>query len=367
MRHVASVYAVGTEETQGQVVRRLVRLEGRVKVLAALEQQGNGRECVYGIGVIATVQELPELHDAVLVPQGHVEVTGRALQRGQVDVVHHRVWVVQSERAFRYCYGLALEAKSIFDLECLPDNVWQRFGVIRLALFLFGLLFGSVACEFDPVVMHERGKERVALGRFGMHKTVYLLVEADALEQQLCPDFAFASRKRHTACVKRFLHERALGRGQLDDRAQAHNVFGNEGRGALRLGRWHGHRALVLPGRARGRRRFGCRGRLKGIVAHGELDAHLETEGAQHLGLAQVCFEVQGRQLEAEAAADIGTKLVDQSSRRQRRPGRRRRRRRGLRLRLEFGAQQTVGKVRDARRRIRALDTAQVCAQAVFG
>ena len=62
--------------------------------------------------------------------------------------------------------------------------------------------------------------------------------------------------------------------------------------------------------------------------ADGELDAHLETERAQDLGLAQVCFEVQGRELEAEAAADIGTKLVDQSSRRQRRPGRRRRGRR---------------------------------------
>lgn len=219
MRHVAGVYAVGTEETQGQVVRRLVRLEGRVKVLAALEQQGNGRECVHGIGVIATVQELPELHDSVLVPQGDVEVAGRALQRGQVDVVHHRVGVVQSERAFRYGDGLALEAKGVFDLECLLDKFWQRFFVICLALFLFGLLFGSVASEFDPVVVHERGEERVALGRFGMHETVYLLVEADALEQQLRPDFVFASRKCHTACIKRFLNERALGRGQLDDGA----------------------------------------------------------------------------------------------------------------------------------------------------
>lgn len=110
-----------------------------------------------------------------------------------------------------------------------------------------------------------------------------------------------------------------------------------------------------------------CRGRLEGIVADGELDAHLETERAQDLGLAQVCFEVQGRELEAEAAADIGTELIEQSSRRQRCPGCLGLRRRWLRLRLEIRAEQTVGEVRDARRRIRALDTAQVCAQAVFG
>ena len=149
--------------------------------------------------------------------------------------------------------------------------------------------------------MRKRGKERVALGRLGVHEAVHLLVEANTLEEQLTAQLAVATRKREAPRLECLLGESTPRRRVLDQRHDAHDVLGHK-HGIAR--RW---RVLgALP--ARRRRQFDWR--LHGIVAHGELHARLEAQGTQRRPLAQLLCKERGGQLVPETRTHLVAHLV---------------------------------------------------------